>query len=130
MNVITFEYNSAYSPTAPFVDIEVDGYNEALGKRTLSAMVDSGADATMLPLSILEAIGAFYKDSMWMRGSTGGRIEVDLYLVAIRIGSNLIRGLHVVGIPNSNETIIGRDVLNQLIVTLNGHASVTEIVVD
>lgn len=130
MNVLTFEYDSAYEPAAPFVDIEVDGYNNALGKRTLWAMVDSGADATMLPLSILEAVGATYKESMWMRGTAGGRVEVDLYLVAIQIGSNLIRGLHVIGIPNSAKAIIGRDVLNQLVVTLNGHAGMTEIVVD
>ncbi len=130
MNVITFDYDSTYDPAAPFVDIEVDGYDDSLGKRTLWAMVDSGADATMIPLPILESIGATYKESMWMRGTAGGRIEVDLYLIAIRIGSNLIRGLHVIGIPDSNEAIIGRDVLNQLVVTLNGHASVTEIVVD
>jgi len=64
---------------------------------------------------------------MWMRGVTGGRVEVDRYLVAIHIGSNLIRGLHVVAAPVSNEAVIGRDVLNQLVVTLDGPAEVTEV---
>jgi len=99
MNVMSFDYDSTYDPAAPFVEIEVDGYHESLGKRTLWAMVDSGADATMIPLRVLKAIGASYKESLWMRGTAGGRIEVDLYLVSICIGSNFIRGLHVVGIP-------------------------------
>ena len=55
------------------------------------------------------------------------KVEVDLYLVAIQLGSELIHGLHVVSIPPTNEAVIGRDVLNQLIVTLNGLAGVTEV---
>ena len=127
MNIITFEYDATYHPAAPIVDIQIDGYNSVLGQHSLQAMVDSGADATMIPLPVLNAIGAVYKESAWMRGTASGRVEVDLYLAAIRIGSNLIDGLHVIGIPASGEAVIGRDVLNQLVVTLNGLASVTEI---
>ena len=65
-----------------------------------------------------------------MRGTAGGRVEVDLYLVAIQLGAELVYGLHVVSIPSTKEAIIGRDVLNQLIVTLNGPAGVTEVHVD
>ena len=130
MNVLSFEYDASYYPSAPFADVGIDGYDESLGTRVVWAMVDSGADATVIPIRILDAIGADYKETAWMRGTAGGRIEVDLYLVAIRIGSNLINGLHVIGSPNQTEAIIGRDVLNQLVVTLNGHAETTEIVVE
>lgn len=127
MKVITFAYDLAYAPPAPIIEIEVDGYQESLGKRRLWAMVDSGADATMIPLRILEAIGATYKETLWMHGVARGRVEVDLYLVAIRIGSNLIRGLHVVAASVSDEAVIGRDALNQLVVTLDGPAEMTEV---
>jgi len=130
MNVISFDYDKTYFPSAPVVEIEVDGYNDQLGRQTLWAMVDSGADATMIPIPILNAIGASYKESMWMRGTTGVRIEVDLHLVAIRIGPHLIRGLHVIGIPAMDEAVIGRDVLNELVLTLNGPAQATEIQVE
>ncbi len=127
MSILTFDYDTSYHPAAPSVEIQIYGYNSVLGQHSLWAMVDSGADATMIPYPVLNAIGAVYKESTWMRGTAGGRVEVDLYLAAIRIGSNLIDGLHVVGIPASGEAIIGRDVLNQLVVTLNGLANVTEI---
>ena len=127
MSITTFDYDATYHPAAPIIEIQIGGYNSVLGQHSLRAMVDSGADATMIPLPILNSIGAVYKESTWMRGTAGGRVEVDLYLAAVRIGSNLIDGLHVVGIPASGEAIIGRDVLSQLVVTLNGLASVTEI---
>lgn len=127
MNVITFDYDSNYFPAAPFVEIEVDGYTGSDNRRSLWAMVDSGADATMIPHTILQAIGATYKETTWMRGTAGGRIEVDLYLVAVQVGSELIHGLHVVSIPSTNEAVVGRDVLNQLVITLDGLAGVTEV---
>ena len=102
-------------------------YHQRSGQRSLRAMVDSGADATLIPLSVLEAVGATYKETMWMRGITGERVEVDRYLVAIRIGANVIRGVHVVAAPPSSDAIIGRDVLNQLIVTLDGPGEVTAV---
>ena len=126
MSVISFDYDSAYYPAAPVIEIEVDGYN-SLGQKSFRAMIDSGADATMIPLPILQTVGATYKETTWMRGTAGGRVEVDLYLVAIQIGTELIQGLHVVGLPATGEAVIGRDVLNQLIVTLNGLAGVTDV---
>ena len=130
MKIITFDYDTTYHPAASFMDIEVDGYSDTFGRQTIWAMVDSGADATMIPLRVLEAVGASYKETLWMRGTAGGRIEVDLYFVAIRLGSQVIHGLHVIGTPANQEAVIGRDVLNQLVVTLNGPAAVTEIVAD
>lgn len=62
-----------------------------------------------------------------MRGVTGTWVEVDRYLVAIRIGSQVIRGLQVVAALASGDAVIGRDVLNQLVVTLDGPAEVTEV---
>lgn len=51
---------------------------------------------------------------------------VDLYLVVMSIGEIEIAARGAAD-KNGNELIIGRNVLNQLIVTLNGLASVTEI---
>jgi predicted aspartyl protease len=130
MNLLTFEYDTNYRPAAPFVTIEVDGYSASGSRGTLWAMVDSGADATMLPVRVLEAVEATYKETMWMHGTAGGRIEVDLYFVAVRIGSIRIPGLHVIATPSAHEAIVGRDILNQLVMTLNDHASTTEILLD
>lgn len=127
MSLLSFDYDGSFHPSAPVVEIEVDGLNRLFRPRSLRAMIDSGADATMLPQQILEAVGASYKETLWMRGVTGSRVAVDLYLVRIRIGTNIVRGVHVVSIPSTVGSVIGRDVLNQLVITLDGPAEATII---
>jgi predicted aspartyl protease len=127
MNVLTFDYDTSYAPPAPVIEIEIDGYNRLFGKAALRAMVDSGADASLIPLEVLDAVGATYKETAWMRSVAGDRSRVDLYLVGVEIRPHLIRGLHVVAAPNNTEAIIGRDVLNQLVLTLDGPGEVVTI---
>jgi hypothetical protein len=51
----------------------------------------------------------------------------DIYLVSLRIGSHLLGAVRVVAGLEGEEIILGRNVLNQLVVTLNGLASTVEI---
>ena len=85
-------------------------------------IIDSAADATMLPLDVLELIGARYAQTRHMRGVTGPPIPVDTYYVTITFGPYVIYGIEVVVLPIGSESILGRDVLNQLELTLNGPA--------
>lgn len=124
MSSVTFDYDNGYAPPAPVIEIEIDGYNPLFSKTTLWAMVDSGADASMIPLYALDAVGATYKETLWMRSVTGDRTKVDLYLVGVQVGSHLVRGVHVVAAPENSEAIIGRDVLNQLVIKLDGPAEI------
>ena len=62
-----------------------------------------------------------------MRGVSGVGLPVELFLVALEIGSITIKGVRVIGDRYNHEFIIGRNVLNQLIVTLNGLAGEVEL---
>lgn len=62
-----------------------------------------------------------------MRTVTGSRSVVDIYAISLQFGPFAFREHFVVGGSQPNEIIIGRDVLNQFIVTLDGLASVVEI---
>ncbi|MCB0097589.1 MAG: retroviral-like aspartic protease family protein [Caldilineaceae bacterium] len=94
---------------------------------TVSALIDSGADGTVLPLDLLTRIGAPHVDTRMLRTITGARIAVSLFRITLHIGDYTLRNLRVVGHASSAEAILGRDALNQLIVTMNGLASTTEI---
>lgn len=61
-----------------------------------------------------------------MINPTGHAQTVNLYLVEVQIGSYKIPGIRAVGLKTT-EAILGRDVLNQLIITLDGIAGTTEI---
>ncbi|MDE0630938.1 MAG: hypothetical protein F4Y84_18525 [Caldilineaceae bacterium SB0665_bin_25] len=127
MTIVTFDYDSSFVPSAPVLEIEIDGYNRGMGKQRILALIDSGADATLIPTTILETVGATYKETGWMQGITGRRMEVDLYLTGIRVGTQFIEGVTVVGTTATIDPIIGRDVLNQLVVTLDGPGETTTI---
>ena len=62
-----------------------------------------------------------------MRGITGQRQAVDLYLITIHLGLFRITGVRAVALPPGNTAILGRDVLNQLDIMLRGPAGVTEV---
>ena len=55
------------------------------------------------------------------------RTPVHLYVVSLQVGDFRQAVMRVVGGAECEEAILGRDVLNQLIVILNGLASVVEI---
>lgn len=124
---LTFDYNRHYTPIAPFVEVLVDGYDESKAAIPVLAFLDSGADGTMLPRNILDQIGATYEDSVLLRGTAGGLQRVDRYTVRIRIGEQEVHAISAVSIGIGGEPIIGRDVLNHFVITLNGLAGSTEI---
>lgn len=123
---VSFEYDRGYSPALPVLELQVSGADPTRS-RTLTGLIDSGPDATQLPLTTLRAIGARPVDRRWVRDLAGIRYAVVVYSVRLQIGDLLMPEMEVVGREGITEIIIGRDVLNQLIVTLNGLAFVTEV---
>jgi len=93
----------------------------------LTALVDSGSDVTLIPINILQAVGARHTKTKQLRGVTGVAKRVGLYLVSIRISTHIAHVVHVVAGDKATEVILGRDVLNHHVVTLDGPAGVTEI---
>lgn len=121
-----FDYNHSYDPPAPFVKIVIDGRT---GKTTeaIWAFVDSGADTTIVPRSLLTKLKARPRQQATIRSHWGEGRVVGLYLVDIRIGDIEVFAVEVVGDPKSEEIILGRNLLNQLKVVLDGLGEAVEI---
>ena len=73
------------------------------------------------------AVGAEYEDTVRLRGTTGVAERLDRYTVRIRVGEEVIYAVAAVAIAAGGEPIVGRDVLNHLVLTLDGVVGVTEI---
>ena len=127
--IYTYEYDNDYNPAMPVVDIEIGRAMDA-ASLALKAVVDSGADATIIPVHSLREIHARRSRKMWMSGITGGRVLVDLYQVSLQLGPFAQMLLEVVASTQNDEVIVGRDVLNHLTVTLNGPAHSVEVFED
>lgn len=119
--------NQDYNPSMPVITIGVSKPGGKTAAATLEAIIDTGADGTLIPLNILTAAGAKLIDSAHLRGITGHREPVALYLATIHIGPIQIHGVRVAAMLPDDEAILGRDVLNKLEILLNGYAGVTEV---
>ena len=128
--IYTFDYETSYDPPAPFLPIAIDGYDETKQPIIVLAFVDSGADGTILPVEILQAVGAEYEDSVRLRGTAGGVQQLDRYSVRIQIQDEVIGSVSALAAPAGSEPLIGRDVLNHLVLTLNGLAGMAELQLD
>ena len=125
---MTFPCAAAYSPPFPALEVILSTPTEGLATGTLSALVDTGSDATFVPLAYLIQIGATETVEMWARSHWGERRRVLLYLVDIRVGDLTLPGIEVVGDDLGDEILLGRDVLNRLRLLLDGPAEVSELI--
>lgn len=126
--VHTFEYDTRYAgPALPVVEIGLQGLDNQETSLSLRTLVDSGADATFIPLRYLNRIGARKVDSRTIREASGLSYPVDIYEVTLKIGSYLVAKVYAAANKTSSELILGRDALNYFVVTLNGLAYLVEI---
>lgn len=123
----SYDYDNSFNPAFPVAMIGLSPSGETEIRQQVIGLLDSGADATMIPVDLLVAAGARYVQQRRMRGVVGKAVVVNLYLTAVHIGGHAIHGIRAIGVSAGAEIIIGRDVLNQLEVTLNGPAQETWI---
>lgn len=124
--VYTYDYDGDYQPARPTVEIKISPAMVGVSL-TLIALVDSGADATMIPRRYLQQFRARPGRQAYLRGTTGRRKLVNLYPISLHLGPFQYAHVEVVGGSDQDEVIIGRDVLNDLTITLDGPASSVQI---
>jgi predicted aspartyl protease len=118
----SYDYDTKYEPPAPTIPVGLSRSGETSASQEIVALVDTGADATMLPVDVLKSAKTRYVQQRLMRGVMGEPTTVNLYLAAIHVAGHVIHGIRAIAGPEGSEAIIGRDVLNRLEITLNGPA--------
>ncbi|MCP4423002.1 MAG: hypothetical protein GY803_00775 [Chloroflexi bacterium] len=127
MNVHSYLYNETVTPAMPVAEVRfVSPYSQERAG-AVQAIIDSGSDGTMAPLTLLDEIGALSMGTAVMSGIWGQRRRVDIYIVNIEIGPHLLPGIRVAGVSEAMDVILGRNVLNQIKIVLNGPANTLEI---
>jgi hypothetical protein len=96
----------------------------------LPALIDSGADATLVPIDLLKRIGVGEGEEVTLRSHFGERQSALLFLVPLAIEGTSLVGLYVVGDELTDEIILGRNVLNKLALLLDGPTQQTDLLDD
>jgi len=101
--------------------------DEGVSTGVLSAFVDSGADATIVPVHYLRPLALQIDSRKYLRSQWGERRIVDVYLLDVIIRDIRIPVVEIVADDEGDEVILGRNILNYLRVVLNGLKQTTEI---
>ena len=113
-------YNAAVSPPIPVLDVRLASSLHDRMAGPFSALVDTGSDATLVPLRHLLVLGAEETAPGWMVGITGDRRPVALFFVDVHLNNSVLPGIRVIADEQGDEVILGRDVLNRLSLFLDG----------
>jgi hypothetical protein len=125
--MIRYRYNPSVEPPAPFVYLTLT--NPATSERLekVPAQVDSAADRTVPPATVVNDLGLEAVGEMEI-GGLGGKVQtLLLYGVALSIHDCPPRLAKVVAIEGEPWVLLGRDVINNYRIVLDGPRQSLEI---
>lgn len=111
-------YDPAFDPPAPVLPILVARPHEGPAV-AVRALLDSGADVTIVPTGMPEQLGLPVIGQVAVRVAEGPAETRPLHAARVRLGR---REVHVEVIALGTEALIGRDLLRRFVVTLDGPA--------
>lgn len=124
--IVEGEYRDDYFPPAPVLEVSFSAPPHGQRSTVVTALVDTGADASVVPLSMLHSIGARVVTVRTVRSYIGERRSVRTYLLDVHVDGIVLPGIEVVG-ERVEEALLGRDVLNRLRLLLDGPEQRVEI---
>lgn len=125
--MIRYRYARQLNPPAPFVYVRLRCPTTGNLAADVPAQLDTAADRTVLPGGLVEALGLVEDGRALFQGFAGEVIELPVMLVEIQVHDlppSLTRA--VLGRAEAH-ILLGRDVLNDYRVLLDGPQRVLEI---
>jgi predicted aspartyl protease len=123
---MSVRYSAQYAPAIPVLQVSF-GYGDVRRlPETFAAIVDTGADATIVPDDIARRLKASPLNPAHLETQWGDVHPVTMYLLDVQIGAVRLPSVVVAGDPESDEIIRGRNVLNKLALLLDGPAQRTD----
>lgn len=124
--MIRYQYVTDIAPPAPFVNLKLQG--PAAGPTSESpAQLDSAADRTVIPGRLVAELQLTSVRQMMVEGLGGDVHTLDAFVVWIQIHDLQPIAAEVVAHDDEAFVLLGRDVLNQLRIVLDGPNQVLEI---
>ncbi len=123
-----YPFSADYIPSIPTLQIWLGYPEESLKLGPIKAIIDTGADATILPRPLLDELDAPFVDDAWLSSQWGESFAVKTFTVDIGLGNLRLPSVRVVADERSDEIILGRNVLNRLRLLLDGPKQETELI--
>lgn len=112
-------FDDSYDPPMPVLPIHVSGVDANGPGVLLHAVVDTGADCSVIPVRAARALRLPVVDMISVQGFAGDGKARPIYAARLRFaGHNMLARVIAFG----EEPLLGRDVLNRLVLHLDGPA--------
>ena len=118
-------FDDSFEPPASVLPVRVSGLEDRAPAALLRMLVDTGADCTLIPAKIARSLRLPVIDRVDIQGVAGKVQQAAVHAARIRVGS--LRALIRV-VALGEESLLGRDVLNRLILTIDGPGQTIEAV--
>lgn len=115
--------------TPPFPSLPVIARNAENNKSTpmLTAYLDTGADGTLWPFRYLRALEITKMYPMRLRSHWGESRIVYIYTVDLEVAGYNFPGVEVVADDQGKQVLLGRNLLNRLLLLLDGPRNQVDI---
>jgi predicted aspartyl protease len=113
------EYSRDFDPPAPFMAIVIAASNDSERWSSVGALLDTGAEVSIIPRQTVYELELSPYAEMIIEAFDGRRQRVDLYAVALEVAGTRLFPVRAVAYSTS-YALLGRDVLNRFLTTLDG----------
>ena len=120
-------YDSNYTPPFPVLPIILHNSKKELSVICQKAHLDTGADSTIIPHTLLDKIESEEIDINYIQSHWGERRQISVHSIDIEVDGEYLSAIEVVRDDAGKEILIGRNVLNRLIILLDGFKNQTDV---
>jgi predicted aspartyl protease len=112
-----FRYDESLDPAGPVLTVRVASPGDGGPGVLLPALVDTGADCTLVPPGMARALRLPAVGEIWIEGVVGNARRATVHAAALEFAG--LRYLARVAAFGS-EGVLGRDLLNRVLLRLDG----------
>lgn len=112
-------YDRSFNPPAPVAEVTILHPVVAARRSTLGGKLDTGADVTVIPQRVVTQLRLTPKGRIWTRGYDGTYSQRPVFYVRMQIEGFDIASVRCIATDRTN-VLLGRNVLNRLLITLDG----------
>jgi hypothetical protein len=115
------KYDSTRRLPTPVIDVIVRASTESDAAVVFPARLDTGADVTLIPQSAIDVLSPPVVEYIVVAGYDDKLTERPRFLVDLEISGHVFLAVGVIAAPRS-EILLGLDILNRFVITLDGPA--------
>ncbi len=122
----TYRYDNHFHPPSPVLNIELRSPDNPDESRMINipGQLDTGSDGTLIPMNLIEELGLCQVDEILVGGYDTDENDMELRpIFSASITINPLSSFIAQVLPEYKEkdyALIGRDIINKMLITLDG----------